>query len=261
MPGNRGQEHGVATPGNSGHVHGIVVPRTADELIRSQEQLSEAEVESWRPAGEAIACLRIGGCLAIFERGVKGAGSARDRCWAAAAVVESGKVTSRGAVQGVAEAAYEPGLLFLRTGVAILDAVRKLDRPPDVLIVDATGRDHPRRAGMAVQLGALLDLPTVGVTHRPLLARGIWPGPSTGEASPLTLDGEVVGCWLRTRAGARPVAVHAAWRTDPDTAAVVVLSSVWQRRTPEPLREARRLARAARGAAAGTTPFGTTAFD
>jgi len=63
------------------------------------------------------------------------------------------------------------------------------------------------------------------------------------------LEGEVVGCWLRTRAEARPVAVHAAWGTGPGLAARVVLAATRRARTPEPLRAARRAARRARAAA------------
>jgi deoxyribonuclease V len=51
---------------------------------------------------------------------------------------------------------------------------------------------------------------------------------------------------VRTRAGARPVAVHAGWRTSLDVAIEVVLSSAGGHRTPEPIRHARRLARLAR---------------
>jgi endonuclease V len=126
--------------------------------------------------------------------------------------------------------------------------VRALREPPDALLVDATGRDHPRRAGLALQLGAALELPTVGVTHRPLLAEGEWPADERSARTPLLLSGELVGYWLRTKAGTRPLAVHAAWRTDPDTAAEVVLSAS-RARTPEPLRRARRRAREARAIA------------
>ena len=90
------------------------------------------------------------------------------------------------------------------------------------MLVDGTGRDHPRRAGLALHLGSVLDLPTVGVTHRPLLADGPWPADELGARSPLVLDGDVVGFWVRTRPGTRPLAVHAAWRTDPETAVEVV---------------------------------------
>jgi deoxyribonuclease V len=119
----------------------------------------------------------------------------------------------------------------------------------DVLLVDATGRDHPRRAGLALHLGAVLDLPTVGVTHRPLLADGSWPDDEPGARTPLVLEGGVVGYWVRTRPGTRPLAVHAAWRTEPETAVEVVLSALAGHRAPEPLRRARRAARAARAAA------------
>jgi deoxyribonuclease V len=131
-------------------------------------------------------------------------------------------------------------------GVLLETAVRGLPEPPDVLLVDATGRDHPRRAGLALHLGAVLDLPTVGVTHRPLVASGEPPEDRLGAASPLVLDGRVVGFWLRTRTGVRPLAVHAGWRVGAVAALEVVRGCWCKRRTPEPLREARRLARIAR---------------
>ena len=113
-------------------------------------------------------------------------------------------------------------------------------------MVNATGRDHPRRAGLALHLGAMLELPTVGVTTRPLLAQGAWPVDERAATAPLQLDGEVVGYWVRTRQGARPVAVHAAWQTDAQAAVQVVLAATRRARTPEPLRRARTLARTRR---------------
>ena len=149
-------------------------------------------------------------------------------------------------VRGEAAAAYQAGLLALREGALLVRAVRALGLGPDVLLVNATGRDHPRRAGLALHLGAALELPTVGVTHRPLLARGAWPPDERGAASSLLLDGERVGAWLRTRPGTRPLAVHASWRTDADVAVEIVKASIRGARTPEPLRSARRAAREAR---------------
>jgi deoxyribonuclease V len=51
---------------------------------------------------------------------------------------------------------------------------------PEVLVVNATGRDDPRRAGPALHLGAVLGLPTVGVTTRPLVAEGSWSADQRG---------------------------------------------------------------------------------
>jgi len=118
-----------------------------------------------------------------------------------------------------------------------------------VLLVDATGRDHPRRAGLALHLGAVLGVPSIGVTHRPLVARG--EPPSLGErgrSSPVFLDDEEVARWVCTRTGVRPVVAHAGWRTSPDVAAEVVLRFASGARTPEPLRLARCCAREARSA-------------
>jgi deoxyribonuclease V len=95
--------------------------------------------------------------------------------------------------------------------------------------------------------GAVLDLPTVGVTHRPLLAVGAWPkGEERGAGGALLLGREPVACWLPTRRGARPLAVDPCWRTDAATARAVVAASAHRTRTPEPLRAARRLARVSR---------------
>jgi deoxyribonuclease V len=189
------------------------------------------------PTAEAV----VGGCFVCFERGPSGPGRVGDRAWAAAASARDAVVAA-----GAAGAGYEPGLLALREGPLLEAAVRALPRRPDVLLVDATGRDHPRRAGLALQLGAVLELPTVGVTHRPLLASGGWPADEPAAVSPLTLAAEIVGYWVRTARGTRPLAVHAAWRTDPETAVDVVLASTHRVRTPEPLRRARTAARSAR---------------
>lgn len=172
--------------------------------------------------------------------------TAGDAIWAAAVVLRDQRVLADAVEFGEAGAPYSAGLLALREGPLLEAAVRALAVVPDVVLVEATGRDHPRGAGLALHLGAVVGPPTVGVTHRPLLADGRWPEDRRGAASPLLLDGERVGAWVRTRAGARPVAVHAGWRTDIALAAALVAASAGDYRTPEPLRHARRSARVAR---------------
>ena len=76
------------------------------------------------------------------------------------------------ASSGPAGGPYLPALLALREGPLLEQAVRALPIAPEVLVVNATGRDHPRRAGLALHLGAVLGVPTVGVTTRPLVAEG-----------------------------------------------------------------------------------------
>jgi deoxyribonuclease V len=227
----------------------VAWPTTAEELIAEQRRLGAAAPLPWSPPpGDRS----VGGCFVCSPSGKEGDGGAGEPCWAGAALAGPGEACATALATGAAGGPYQAGLLALRDGALLEQAVRALPAPPDVLLVDATGRDHPRRAGLALHLGAVLDVPTVGVTHRPLLAGGAWPESRRGARAPLLLDGEAVGLWLCTRDGARPLAVHAAWRTDPDLAAEVVLRATTGRaRTPEPLRLARQVARTARAVAEG----------
>lgn len=258
-------------------------PASDDELIALQRGLARdaaaalAEEPWWPDDGPAV-----GGCFVAFARGEAGPGRPGDRAWAAcvvwrpeAAPPASGErhrrtdwhlrgrpgngaarraddVLAQAVVAARVPASYRPGLLALREGPVLAAAVASLDLPPDVLLVDATGLDHPRGAGLAVHLGAAAGIPTVGVTHRPLVATGPMPEPVRGATAPVTIDGRGVGYWVCTSTGARPVVAHAGWRTSPEAAARTVLAaSTGAARTPVPLQEARRVAREARALGGG----------
>jgi deoxyribonuclease V len=217
-------------------------PATVHELTQLQHALGELTPEPWQPP---TTVLRIGACFVCFEP-VHGAGAAGDQGFAGAAATYRRRLLAGVSVSGPAGGPYRPTLLALREGALLEQAVRALSIAPEVLVVNATGRDHPRRAGLALHLGAMLGLPAVGVTTRPLVAQGALPVDQRAATAPLLVGGEVVGCWVRTRAGARPVAVHAAWQTDAQAAVQVVLAATRRARTPEPLRRARTLARTRR---------------
>jgi len=218
-------------------------PSTPDELIRAQRALAGETPPPWRFGRELHL---VAGSFICFPKEKKGAGAAGDPGWAAAVLLRDSRLVASHTVHGYAGAPYEPGLLALREGPLLEAAVIDLPEKPEVLLVNATGRDHPRHAGLALHLGARLNIPTVGVTHRLLIAQGDWPGLEPGGRSPFRIGGETVGYWLRTRRGACPLAVHAAWRTDPETAVDVVLRMTTSVRSPEPLRVARQVAREAR---------------
>jgi deoxyribonuclease V len=256
-------------------------PETRDELIQLQVALAQdAEAalatSPWKLSGTPI----IGGCFVAFARGQSGHGHPGDEAWAAAVAWRPGSspisrqgepyrrsddmlrgasttaprrasdIEDQAVVAGRVPASYAPGLLALRQGPILAAAVARLSPVPDVLLVDATGLDHPRRAGLAVHLGSVLAVPTVGVTHRPLLANGELPLAVRGAFSPLHLESRIVGYWVCTRTRTRPVVAHAGWRTDADIArSVVLLASTRAARTPVPLEEARRVAREARARA------------
>jgi deoxyribonuclease V len=219
-------------------------PDTPPELISLQRELASRRPALWFPSGPRP---RVAGCFVCFARGASRPGRGGEPGWAGAALMRADRHPAGTAVvRGRADEPYEPGLLALREGRLLEAAVRALPGRAEVVIANATGRDHPRGAGLALHLGAVLDLPSVGVTDRPLLAAGAEPGPGRRAASPLLLEGTEVARLVRTRVGARPLVVHPGWRTDLDTAVSVVLAAIRRARTPEPLRRARREARRAR---------------
>jgi len=220
-----------------------VWPTDADSLVARQHELALVAPD---PVVLDAENALLGGCWVCLPRGLTGPGTDHDPAWCAVVGMRRSKVVEQRMVPGTARAPYVPGLMALRLGRLLERAVRTLDERPDVLLLDATASDHPRRAGLALHLGVELDVPTIGVTHRPLTASGEWPIDKRGATSPLRIGDSVVGCWLRTQAGVRPLAVHPGWRIDLATAVQGVLLVTRRHRTPEPLRRARQLARRAR---------------
>jgi deoxyribonuclease V len=221
-------------------------PLSEAALREEQEALARraAEALEWSPLDPGA--LRVAGVFVVYRRGLGGPGAAGDPAWIGAAMVSGGRMVASATAPGRAGAPYVAGLLALREGALLEAGVRGLGEAPDVVLVDASGRDHPRGAGLALHLGARLGVPTIGVTDRPLLAAGPEPPDAAGAWTELRLGGEAVALRLRTRAGTRPVIVHAAWGTSLATARRVVLAVTLGERTPAPLREARRLARTLR---------------
>lgn len=214
-------------------------PSTPDALAAEQARLAALSPPPWTPPRAP----RIGACAVVFGRAGR-----EDLAWAAAVVEQAGAVVTSCTHLARTDAAFRPGQLALREGHILEMAVRGLALRPDVLLVAGAGRDHPRGAGLALHLGAVLDLPTVGVTDDPLVAEGSAPDPAWASEAPLRRAGETVGYRVRTRGGAKPVVAHAAWRTSAEVAAEIVLGSCALARWPEPLRAARRIARELRAA-------------
>ena len=96
---------------------------------------------------------------------------------------------------------YIPGLLFLREGPYMLRAVELLQHRWDLLLVDAHGRAHPRRAGMATFLGLCVNKPTLGVAKR--LLEGSIANPDREVSEIISEEGEVLGYAFKTKNGRR----------------------------------------------------------
>ena len=132
------------------------------EAIRIQREL-RARVET---ADRLGAVRRIAGVDVGFEEG-----RAVTRAAVAVLTFPELELADETSAECPTRFPYVPGLLSFRETPAILEALGKLRRLPDLILCDGHGLAHPRRFGIACHLGVLTDLPTIGVGKSRLIGR------------------------------------------------------------------------------------------
>ena len=138
---------------------------------------------------------------------------------------------------------YIPGLLSFREAPVVLQALGKLQHRPDLVILDAQGKAHPRSAGLASHVGVISGLACVGCAKSRLTGSHRTPGLEKGcWVDLLDKNGEVIGRVLRTRRAVKPVYVSVGHLVSLDEAAQSVLAMTNHYRLPEPTRLAHLLA-------------------
>jgi len=124
---------------------------------------------------------------------------------------------------------YIPTYLAYRETPPMVKALKRLKRRPDLVIVDAHGRMHPRRCGAASHIGVVLNIPTIGVAKSHLI--GI------ESDNGLIIDkGEVVGIKVD-----KNVYVSIGHMISLETA-VKIVNKIRIYRLPEPIRRAHNYA-------------------
>jgi deoxyribonuclease V len=217
-------------------------PSTHRELERLQRKLSRRveELEPWRWADDqepAIAGVFVSLPTNRLQH------RPNDIAWAAAVVMQGHLVVATATATRQLARPYQPGYLSLTIGPILEDVTAALSVRPDLMLVNAAGRDHVRGAGLAIQLGAAIDVPTVGVTEHPDVGEAPEPDSHRGDWTPVRINNRLVGFRVRTLSKASPVMAHAAWLTTPDTARDTVLRTTGRQRMPEPLQRARELSK------------------
>jgi deoxyribonuclease V len=135
---------------------------------------------------------------------------------------------------------YVPGFLSFREIPALLAALGKLRRMPDLLFCDGQGYAHPRRMGLASHLGIVLDVPSIGCAKSVLIGEHGPVGRKQGDWSAIRDGEETIGAALRTRTDCRPVYISSGHRVSLETALRLTLSVGDGTRVPRPTREADR---------------------
>jgi deoxyribonuclease V len=138
---------------------------------------------------------------------------------------------------------YIPGLLSFREAPVCLDAVEKLQTPPDMFIIDGQGIAHPRRLGLAAHLGLFFDKPTIGCAKSRLTGAYEEPPPDKGAYSLLRDEkskdetrAETIGAVVRTRTNVKPVFISVGHKCLLEDAVRITLACAVKYRLPEPTR-------------------------
>jgi deoxyribonuclease V len=131
---------------------------------------------------------------------------------------------------------YVPGLLSFREAPAVLAALRKVRRRPELILYDGHGRAHPRRFGIACHVGVISGIPTAGCAKSRLVGCHSGPAHQRGSRADLIDRDEIIGGVLRTQDGVRPVFVSVGHKIDQPTAERYVLQCAIRYRLPEPTR-------------------------
>lgn len=197
--------------------------RTLQERLRSRVETRDRLTPPRRVAGADVS----------YARGDR-------RLWAVVVVLdaETLETLEQAGVAMEATFPYLPGYLSFREAPAVLEAFARLERRPDVLMVDGHGLAHPRAFGLACHLGVSLDVPTIGVAKSVLVGAVTGPGPTRGAHAPMIHRGRVVGSALRTRERVKPVYVSVGHRVGLATARRLALRFARRYRLPEPTRQA-----------------------
>lgn len=136
---------------------------------------------------------------------------------------------------------YVSGFLSFRELPVMTRAYRRLEKIPQLMMVDGQGIAHPRKLGLASHAGVVLELPTIGCAKSHLYGCYSMPGQERGAYEYLTAHGRRIGLVLRTRSRVKPLFVSPGHLTGLGDCRRIVLATT-KYRIPEPLRCAHRKA-------------------
>jgi deoxyribonuclease V len=137
---------------------------------------------------------------------------------------------------------YMPGLLAFREAPLMMQALMKLDREPDCLIVDGHGYAHPRRFGLASHLGLVMECPSIGCAKSNLVGDYEEPGLKLGSFTDIW-DGEPIGYTFRSRRDANPIFLSPGHRISRENVLPIVRELLSGRtKLPVPVHRADKIA-------------------
>ena len=133
---------------------------------------------------------------------------------------------------------YIPGLFILRESAPILQTLRLITRPFQLLLVDGHGVLHPRRCGLACYIGIVTNIPTIGV------AKSLLCGDVQLDNF-VTHKGEILGYALKFNENSKKVAYISVGHKISLLTSIELVKSITKinQYIPEPLRVADKLSK------------------
>jgi len=159
---------------------------------------------------------------------------------------ESGQPTWSATYSRTVEFPYIPGFLSFREIPLLLELLEKVDaagRRAELLLVDGNGLLHHRRAGIAVHVGVLTGVPTIGIGKKLLCGQVNLEGMQADETREVTYTDRVVGMAVRATESSRPIYVSPGQYVTVADAAGATQMLFRGHRLPEPLYWADRISR------------------
>ncbi len=136
---------------------------------------------------------------------------------------------------------YVPRYLNFREGKAIASVFSEIENRPDVLMFDSCGINHPKRAGMAAYFGAVMDIPTIGVSKKILCGSSENPV-EVGEYRKLIYKEDQVGWLLKSNKRSNPIIVAPGNKVSLESSLKIVKHCLKGYKLPEPTRLAHNCA-------------------
>lgn len=131
---------------------------------------------------------------------------------------------------------YISGFLAFREIPNLVKTYEKMRHKPDLIMVDGQGIMHPKRMGIATQLGITLSVPTIGVAKKKLFGTYIVPEETKGAFSYVYDKEEKLGIALRSKDKVNPIFISPGHLCDLETAHTIVTTTLTKYKLPEPTR-------------------------
>ena len=202
-------------------------PRTKEEALAAQLE-SAGRIESLGNTGDIE-------LIAAIDTAY---GKNAETLYAAAVVLTFPDLqeVERSVFCGPVDFPYVPGLFFYREGKTILNTLGKLESEPDLIIVHGHGTAHPRKCGIASQVGLAVGKPSIGCARKLLVGNHRPVDTARGGFQPVLLKSKEVGCVYRSKENVKPIFISPGNRCDTELARDIVVRCLRGFRLPEPLR-------------------------